>query len=211
MGRSEDDLERLKTHLRALSVSLPELIGGVRERTAVDPDKERERLAAFATYLDQYSQGAGPILDALDLRAVLEGSVALARTEIEPKARVHTSYLSAPLVWGQARQLGQVFISLLINAAQALPEGAPDQNHVSVELDTAEAGWARVKIFDTGSGISEELLPHIFEPLFSTKRGAGMGIGLAIVREVVQQFGGRVSVESQVGTGTMFTVELPPV
>ncbi len=210
MGRSEDDLERLKTHLRALSVSLPELAERV-GHTRVDPGQERERLGAFATYLDGYSQGDGPFINALDLQEILEGSVALASTEIEPKARVHTSYQAAPLVYGHPRQLGQVFISLLINAAQALPAGAPEANHVSVELDTSEAGWARVRIFDTGSGISEELLPQIFDPLFSTKRGAGMGIGLAIVREVVQQFGGRVAVESKVGTGTMFTVELPPI
>ncbi len=221
MGRSEDDLERLKTHLRALAGALPDVIEQVRARAnavshtltpaSPDPDLERQRLDAFGTYLDHYSHSDGPMIDALDLRAVLERSVALASGEIHPKARIHTSYLEAPFVWGHARQLGQVFISLLINAAQALPAGAPDENHVSIELDTAEAGWARVRIFDTGSGISEELLPHIFEPLFSTKRGAGMGIGLAIVHEVVQQFGGRVSVESKVGTGTMFTIELPPV
>ena len=144
------------------------------------------------------------------MRTVLEQAVALARGEIAPKARVTASYLPAPLVRASSRQLGQVFVSLLINAAQAIPAGAPDAHHVGVELDTSEAGWARVAIADTGSGISAEVLPRIFEPLFSTKRGAGMGIGLAIVREVVEGLGGRISIESEPGHGTLFIIELPP-
>jgi signal transduction histidine kinase len=215
-------LERLKGHLLALSVSLPELIERVRARAEAQGDggalasslsdahQEGQRLVAFAAYLDHYSPVAGGTLGPLDVRSILEQAVALARGEIDPKARLTASYLPAPLVRASSRQLGQVFVSLLINAAQAIPAGAPDAHDVGVELDTSEAGWARVAIADTGSGISAEVLPRIFEPLFSTKRGAGMGIGLAIVREVVEGLGGRISVESEPGRGTLFIIELPP-
>jgi two-component system, NtrC family, sensor kinase len=202
-------------------VSLPELIERERAEaeaqgnTTIPPalinaQAEGQRLAAFAAYLDHYSRVDGRTLGPVDVRAILEQAVALARGEIEPKARFRASYLEAPLVRASPRQLGQVFVSLLINAAQALPAGAPESHQVGVELDTSERGWARVAIADTGSGITADVLPHIFEPLFSTKRGAGMGIGLAIVREIVQDIGGRITVESQRGRGTLFIIELPP-
>ena len=218
---AEGRLERLKAQLLALSESLPELIERVRTQadaagrdtlvaSLVDAQEERDRLAAFAAYLDHYGGYQNTSLGPLDLRTVLEQAVALARGEIEPKAQLTASYLTVPLVRGSVRQLGQVFVSLLINAAQALPTGSPDAQRVDVELDTSEAGWARVAIADTGSGITADVLPHIFEPLFSTKRGAGMGIGLAVVREVVEELGGRVSVDSEPSRGTLFIVELPP-
>ena len=220
-GREREALERLKAHLLALSVSLPELIERVRAQAEaqgnttvpaalINAQAEGQRLAAFAAYLDHYSRIDGRTLGPLDVRAILEEAVALARGEIEPKARFRASYLPAPLVRASTRQLGQVFVSLLINAAQALPAGAPEAHQVGVELDTSERGWARVAIADTGSGISADVLPHIFEPLFSTKRGAGMGIGLAIVREIVHDIGGGITVESQRGRGTLFIIELPP-
>jgi len=219
VSRNDTELERVKAHLTALSESLPELIERVRAQAEgqgplstplPDADKERERLAGFATYLDHYgrvdSRGIGP----LEVREVLDEAVALTRGEIGQKARLQTSYLPAPIVRANPRQLGQVFVSLLINAAQALPSGSPDVNRVDIELDTSEAGWARVAIADTGAGITPEVLPHIFDALYSTKRGAGMGIGLAIVREIVEGLGGRISVESAPGRGTLFILELPP-
>ena len=204
MRRSEDELERVKAQLTALSVSLPALIERVRAlaeaqgRDALasalpDAHQERQRLAAFSAYLDHYSRVDGGTLGPLDVRDVLEHAVALARGEIEPKARVRASYRPAPLVRANPRQLGQVFVSLLINAAQALPAGAPDAHHVDIELDTSAAGWARVAIADTGPGIAADVLPHIFEPLFARprpirgRRGRGRpshrrGIGCAVRR-----------------------------
>jgi signal transduction histidine kinase len=222
MNPDEGGLERLTAHLRALSVSLPELIERVRTQaeargqtaavasSLVDATDAGQRLAAFAAYLDHYGRIDGRTLGPLDLREVLEHAVALARGEIERRARVITSYQRAPLVRASPRQLGQVFVSLLVNAAQAIPAGAPGAHRVGVELDTSERGWARVAIADTGSGIAPDVLPRIFEPLFSTKRGAGMGIGLALVREIVEQLGGRIGVESVPGRGTLFALELPP-
>lgn len=218
MSRSDEDLKRVKAHLEALSKSLPSLIervrglaGGRDQAPMPDAEAERHRLAAFAAYLDHYSRIDGQTRGPIDVRAVLEEAVALAGGEITPKARVGASYLPVPLVYANPRQLGQVFVSLLINAAQALPAGNPDANRIDVTLDTNDAGWARVTLTDTGSGIAPDVLPHIFEPLYSTKRGAGMGVGLAIVREIIQGLGGRISVDSELGRGTTFVIELPAV
>lgn len=220
VSRDEDELERVKAQLTALSASLPDLIERVRALAEShghtlspplpDAGKERQRLAALAAYLDRYGRVDGGTFGPLDVRVVLDEAVRLAHAEIAPKARVYVSYLSAPLVRANPNPLGHVFVSLLINAAQAMPAGAPDEHRVDVELDTSEAGWARVAIADTGPGIAADVLPHIFEPLYSTKRGAGTGMGLAIVRAIVHGLGGRVSVESELGRGTLFIVELPP-
>jgi signal transduction histidine kinase len=207
----------------ALSEALPALIERMRDQAAAegradllarpptDPQEVRERLASFAAYLDHYGRVDARTLGPIDLRAVLEEAIALTRAEIQPKATLSTSYHPVPTVRGNPRQLGHVLVSLLVNAAQALPDGDPAGNAVAVELDTSAAGWARVTVADTGSGIHPDVLPLIFEPLFSTKRGQGTGIGLAIVREIVRGHRGRVSVESSHGGGSMFIIELPPI
>ncbi len=223
MSRSEDGLERIKAHLLALSEALPALIEHMRgraaaegrtdllERPPTDAREVRDRIASFAAYLDHYSRVDANILGPIDVRAVLEDAVNLTRGEIQTRARLDESYLKAPLVYANPRQLGHVFVSLLVNAAQSFPEGDPAGNLVAVELDTTWTGAARVAIADTGTGIHPDLLDLVFEPMFSTKRGAGTGIGLAIVREIVRGLRGRLRVETVHGGGTMFVMELPPV
>ncbi|HEY5951000.1 MAG TPA: HAMP domain-containing sensor histidine kinase [Kofleriaceae bacterium] len=216
----DDELERVKAHLRALSASLPELIERIRAQAALegrlpDPEKERQRLAAFANYLDHYGRMDARTFGPVNLRDVVEEAVALTRAEVERKAQLGTSYLDAPLVRGNPRQLGHVFVALLINAAQAIQHGTADENYVEVELDTSPQGHARVAIADSGAGISPDDLPHIFQPLYSTKRGTTSGVGLAVVREIINGLGGTVTVESASGSrfdgvgGTLFIVELP--
>lgn len=221
VSRDEEDLERAKAHLRSLQLKLPELIQHL-QRLAIahgrgdlaaslpDAEGEAERLAGLVAYMEHYSVADSQTLGPIDLREVLEEAVALTRGEIERKGQVGFSYRGAPLVRGNPRQLGQVFISLLINAGQALPAGAPKDNFVAIELETNEDGWARAAIADSGSGISPDDLPYIFQPQYSTKRGKGRGIGLAIVRETIMAMGGRISVESAPGNGALFIVELPP-
>lgn len=216
----DDELERVKAHLRALSSSLPELIERIRSQAAAegrlpDPEKERRRLEAFANYLDHYGRMDARIFGPINLRDVLEEAVALTRAEVERKARFGTSYLDAPLVRGNPRQLGHVFVALLINAAQAIQHGTPEENYVEVELDTSEEGHARIAVADSGAGISPDDLPHIFQPLYSTKRGTTSGVGLAVVREIVNSLGGTIKVETVSGSrydgvgGTLFIIELP--
>jgi two-component system, NtrC family, sensor kinase len=218
----DKELGRVTANLLALSVSLPDLIDRVRvqrsdvgktEPTLPDGPKEQERLAAFAAYLAQYgvqSGGGSNLIETVDVQQIVDNAAALCRGEIAQKAGFGSSYLSSPLVRANARDLGQVVVSLLINAAQSLPFGAPQQHRVDIAVDTNEDGWARIAIADTGEGIAAEVLPYIFEPVYSTKRGAGMGIGLAIVNEIIQRMGGRISVETSRGFGTLFIVELPP-
>jgi signal transduction histidine kinase len=218
VSRDDEALERVKEHLRTLSTSLPDLIEHLRviteavgeERPLPDAHAELHRLHGLAEYLDRFGKRGDTSVGPLDVKDIVVEAVALTQGEIGRKGRVLVSCFEAPHVNANGRALGQVFVSMLINASHALPAGAPTAHYVAVELDTNEEGWARVAIADSGSGISADELLHVFQPLYSTKRGHGMGLGLAIVREIIYGLGGKISVESHPGGGTLFIIELPP-
>jgi len=105
--------------------------------------------------------------------------------------------------------VGQVFLNLIVNAAQAIPDGAADQNEIAITIDVVE-DEILVEIRDTGSGIAPEDLAHIFEPFFTTKpMGGGTGLGLAIARQTIADHHGRIAFDSAPGQGTTVRVFLP--
>jgi PAS domain S-box-containing protein len=146
-----------------------------------------------------------------DVREVLRSSANLAQNEIRHRARMVMELRAAPRVAASERRLGQVFLNLLINAAQAIPEGQAQQNFVRAETRTDASGRAVVEIQDTGSGIPPELLGRIFDPFFTTKPvGVGTGLGLSICHGIVTSLGGEIQVDSAPGRGSTFRVLLPP-
>jgi PAS domain S-box-containing protein len=148
----------------------------------------------------------------LDLKAVLELAVNLTRNEIRHRARLVEDYGSTPPVEAHYARLSQVFVNLLINAAQAIGDGPVDENEVRIVTSTDSAGFAVVEIRDTGCGVPEANRSQIFDPFFTTKPvGVGTGLGLSIVHSIVNTYGGSVALErSEVGKGTSFRVALPP-
>jgi two-component system, NtrC family, sensor kinase len=141
---------------------------------------------------------------------VAERVVDVTRAEIARYAQLVREVAAAPLVQATERQLGQLLVSLLLNGAQSIPEGDRDHQRVTLRIGHGDDGWARIEIEDSGSGIPATEVQRIFEPLYSTKRGAGAGVGLAIVRDTVAALGGRLAVKSEPGRGSCFRVELPP-
>jgi len=111
---------------------------------------------------------------------------------------------SLPTIQADPEQLGRVFGNITLNAIQAMPEGG----RLVIESKIAEPGWMAVSFKDTGVGISEENLWKIFEPLFTTKT-RGLGLGLALANILVKGHDGTIEAESEVGTGSTFTVRLP--
>ena len=153
---------------------------------------------------EQHSQGP------VDLRAVLDLSLNMASNEIEHRARIVRDYGSVPLVEGDDGRLAQVFVNLLVNAAQAIAEGQPDTNEIRITTRTDSLGRAVVEVRDTGSGVPAELLNRIFDPFFTTKAiGVGTGLGLPVCHAIVTGLGGEIVAESDAGSGTMFRVVLP--
>jgi len=146
----------------------------------------------------------------LDVAAVLASCVKIAHNEVRHRARVVIDVATGlPPVRGSQSRLGQVFLNLLVNAAQAIPAGHVDDNEIRVR---ARAGGEQVivEVEDTGQGIPEAVIARIFDPFFTTKPvGLGTGLGLAISHEIVRALGGTITVTSRVGVGTMFRVVLP--
>lgn len=110
-----------------------------------------------------------------------------------------------PAVFGNPRNIQQVFLNLMLNAIQAMPGGG----HLEVNCSVTQ-GFLRVDVRDSGTGISEENLAKVFDPFYTTKEsGEGTGLGLAVSYGIIEAHRGKITVESEVGKGTMFSVYLP--
>lgn len=153
----------------------------------------------------------------IDVNRVIEETLALLQRPLrQHRVNVHFEPdAQLPLVLASPDQLKQVFLNLLLNAREAMPHGGSLHivTRLSRETDTEflAGRYILVQIRDTGSGISEEQLPHIFEPFYSTKGEArGTGLGLWVSLGIIQDHGGQIKVRSRPGRGTTFTIALPP-
>jgi signal transduction histidine kinase len=146
---------------------------------------------------------------ALSVCQVMESSIRMAWNEMRHRARLTRNFERVPSVAGDQSRLGQVFLNLLVNAAQALPENCVEQNQIEVSI-RSQAALVMIEVQDNGCGMTVAQQKRIFEPFFTTKpRGVGSGIGLSICSSIVSEMGGTIQVESRNGQGTTFRVLLP--
>ncbi|HEX6851362.1 MAG TPA: ATP-binding protein [Candidatus Polarisedimenticolaceae bacterium] len=158
-----------------------------------------------------FSRRSGTERAPFDVHQVAERSLALTRHHLEMRRIELRRELEAvdPVVVGDAAQIEQALVALIVNAVEAMsgPGAAGGELGVRVDDDPEEV---RVAVADTGVGIHPEVLPHIFEPFFSTKnKESGVGLGLAVVYGIVQGHGGTIDVESNPGRGSVFRLRLP--
>jgi PAS domain S-box-containing protein len=147
----------------------------------------------------------------LDCEAVLDLALNITNGEVRHRARVVKEYGGVPFVDANEARLGQVFINLLVNATEAIPEGQADSHEIRLTTRTDAAGWARVEIRDTGKGMASEVAGRIFDPFFTTKPvGGGIGLGLSICHNIIRSVGGEITFETEPGKGSVFRVALPP-
>jgi CheY-like chemotaxis protein/two-component sensor histidine kinase len=159
-------------------------------------------LAAFGR-ADQEEVGA------VDVHRALDDAVRIAENRVRHRARLTRRYGATAHVRANELQIGQVFVNLLVNAADAIPEGAVEQNEVTIETANAPDGRVIVRVSDTGAGIPKDVQERIFDPFFTTKPvGAGTGLGLSICHRIVTSLGGEIAVESELGRGSTFRVLL---
>jgi signal transduction histidine kinase len=165
----------------------------VRQVQMVSPGQHAERLAT------------------VPLRDALGRAVALTENQIKHRARLICDLDQDAHVRGDANRIEQLFVNLLLNAAQAIPEGRAGANRVRVGVrELTGQSTAVVEIEDSGTGIPIALQERVFQPFFTTKPiGQGTGLGLSICRGIVTALGGQISFHSDGATGTTFRVELP--
>jgi signal transduction histidine kinase len=149
-----------------------------------------------------FARPKAPVREKLDINQLIKE--ALSRTAVPENIRVVSKLdETAPNILADQDQLERVFGNLVLNGIQAMPEGG----ELTVESTISDPDWVTVSFTDTGVGIPEEL-GKVFEPLFTTK-AKGIGLGLALSRVLVEEHGGTIGVESEVGKGSTFKVRLP--
>ncbi len=187
-------------------------------------DRELERMYKNLALMENEAKRCGKIVQELlafskreteivpcDIKEVIDRAVSLMKIKIKDMdIKIVTEYQEdLPKVKCDPSKMQQVFINLIQNAVDAMPLGGT----VKIEaLYNEKRKGVEIKVSDTGVGIPEEYLSHIFEPFFSSKdNGQSIGIGLFVVYGVIEQIGGRISVNSEVGKGTTFTICVPTV
>ncbi|UCV04850.1 ATP-binding protein [Dechloromonas denitrificans] len=163
------------------------------------------RVRRIVQDLRDFSRTGEVDLEWVDLHAGLESTLNVVANEIKYKAEVVREYGTLPQVECRPSQINQVFMNLLVNAAQAISR----QGKITLRSGcAADKVW--IAIGDTGSGISPEIVDRIFDPFFTTKPvGKGTGLGLSVSYGIVEKHGGKIEVASELGRGTTFTVWLP--
>jgi signal transduction histidine kinase len=164
-----------------------------------------DRVSAIVRDVRSLAHHGGGQRERVLLPDLLESAVRVAGSQIRERGRVECDYGPVPPVRGMSQELQQVFLNLIVNAAQAIPVGG----RIRVSTRT-EGGDAVVRVQDDGPGIPEDVIDRIFDPFFTTKPvGEGCGLGLGISYRIVRDHDGDLSVRSRPGEGACFEVRLP--
>lgn len=176
-----------------------------------DAGRAAERVQKIVRDLREVSHAGTDEIAAVDPVAVMESALRIAEGDLQRRARLLCALDAVPPVAADATRLAQVFLNLVINALQAIPEGRPEENVVRVATHVAPSGEVVVTVEDSGCGMSEEVRGRLFTPFFTTKPpGQGTGLGLSLCQRYLEAFEGRISVDSEPGEGSTFRVHLRP-
>jgi len=202
LGFVISNLEVLRDRLAKLDPSLYEV--------AHEAMYGAQRIRAIARDLRSFSRTDEKEVDAVDVNEVVAATISIAHHQIKYRGSLIKDLAPGlPAINGNPGRLGQVFLNLVINAAQALDPETADKNRVVVRTRRAR-DQIEIQVSDNGCGISAENLKRLFTPFFTTKaRGVGTGLGLSICQDIMRQHRGTIQVRSEVGEGTTFTVSIP--
>ncbi len=174
-----------------------DLIGDCREGT--------DRIKKIVIDLKDFAHPGEEVVQSTDINNGLDSTLNVVNNELKYKATVHKDFGKIPTVKGVPQQLNQVFMNILVNAAQAIEK----KGDIHIKTWAADQD-VKITISDTGCGIPEENLKKIFDPFFTTKEiGKGTGLGMNIVYNIIQKHQGTIEVQSEIGKGTTFTISLP--
>jgi signal transduction histidine kinase len=185
-------------------LDLSEMLGPI-----VESREGLARMVVIVKDLKTFSRPDEETLADVDVNQLLDRILNMAKSEIKYRGNVEKMYGNVERVRANEARLGQVFLNLLVNAAQALDESRFERNVIRLRTGTRD-GRTVVEVADNGQGISPENRSRVFDPFFTTKPlGVGTGLGLAICLGFVKAMGGEIELESAVGEGTIFRVLLP--
>ena len=178
-------------------------IKDIAQRTVTQADRALEIIRNFSEYAKRQSSKAFG-KQQLDIKEVLESIVPLVYSELDfDHIRLQVNVPSKTMVCADRHSLEEIFINLIVNACQALKE-KPEGGEIEISAKE-ENPWLIIKIRDTGPGLSQDQLTRIFEPFYTTK-SSGTGLGLYVVKQLVEKNQGRVEVVSKINMGTVFTL-----
>ncbi len=233
LNEYEKDIRSLVEHYRSFLSGLKETMAAEEGRKAIAEGLERVTkfeeeididfvLEDVPNLIEESLEGAGRIkkividlkdfahpgedeLKITDINKNLDSTLNVVWNELKYKTKVSKDYGDLPLVQCYPQQLNQVFMNILVNAAQAIAEKG------EIKITTSsENEQVRITISDTGSGIPKENLSKIFDPFFTTKEvGKGTGLGLNVAYNIIKKHNGTIEVESRLGNGTTFSIRLP--
>lgn len=165
-----------------------------------------QRVRKIVGDLSEFSHVNGPDITSEDINNLLEKTISVASNELKYKAEIQKEFGDIPKINCYGGKLAQVFLNLLINSAHAID----DRGTITLRTGQLNEEKIWIEIQDTGCGISEENQIKMFDPFFTTKDvGEGTGLGLHIVRSVIETHHGDISIDSTIGKGTTFRIILP--
>jgi len=166
-----------------------------------------KRIAATLRGLINYARPGPLMLSQVSLPQMVEDALAFLAHQPMFRNIALENHVPAdvPSIHVDPSQLSQVLMNLLLNAAQAMPQGG----RITIAAKQLPGEKVEIRVEDTGTGIPPDVLPHIFEPFFTTKRGKGTGLGLSITQAYIRNHGGEIEVDSNPGQGTTVRVTMP--
>jgi signal transduction histidine kinase len=165
-----------------------------------------DRIATIVRSVAIFARQGLDTLVPVKVDEALETAITLAWNELKHRGELVRHFTEVPMVNGQVSELAQVFVQLLLNAAQSLP----DRQGVVTVATESDSREVSVIISDNGCGIAPEHLSRAFDPFFSTREpGLGTGMGLSVCHGIISGYGGTIAIESELGQGTRVTVRLP--
>ena len=174
--------------------------------TVVQMDRIRQVVTSLSSFSPEETE-----MTLVDVQALLDEVLRLAENEIRHRAKIVREYIDRPLVLANPAHLSQLFLNLILNAAQAIEAGDASSNEIRVSVHRRTDGGLSISVRDTGAGMGPEMQRRVFDPFVSTRdddRGVA-GMGLFICQNIVKALGGTLSVSSRPGRGTTFEVQMP--
>lgn len=198
------NLENIQTELRAGTDRWREvdaMLGEAREGV--------QRIQGIVRGVSLFARRTEDLRIQLPLGRVIDSALAAVGPELRHRARIVLDTIDAPMVRANETRLVQVFVHLLRNACAAIPEGRASEHEIRIAA-RPEKTSAIIEIADTGHGIPPADTARVFDPFYTTRAIAGgTGLGLSICHGIVESLGGEISVRSEIGAGTVFTIRLP--